>query len=145
MITNLNEFEIIIYAKTDSLPYKVKYYNNPTNDHIMGTFSDFLIAETGFPVKLNNQCFIQWLDTTLEDINFTLYANKVSDFLPYVIKVSSMLGIDITVNSLNSDEDTIEQYNVVSTGAYTNSIWHKSDMPQELLTIFGKDGYYEDE
>jgi len=142
---NLNAFEIIMYAKTDSLPYKVKYYNNLTNDPIMRTFSDFIIAEAGFPVKLNDQCFIQWLNTTLEDINFTLYANKVSDFLPYVITVSSMLGIDITVNSLNSNEDTIEQYNVFSTGDYTNSIWHKSDMPQELLPIFGKDGYYEDE
>lgn len=143
MINNLPEFEIIMYSDSDSLPYRIKNWGGK-DDSATRKFSNLLIVEAGFPLRLDDQCYIQWIETRPESISFTLFANKVSDLVKYVATVAKNLNVDITLNSLNFEEDTIEQYLISKVGNYTGSKWHKSDMPEDLLSMFGKDGYYED-
>lgn len=85
-----------------------------------------------------------WARYENEALNFNAYGKDAESIGKELASYAKILDMPCECYTLNSAETIVERFVIYATGNYLRNSWVGNDIPEDVLALFGKDGYYED-
>ena len=85
-----------------------------------------------------------WVRYEGDALNFNAYAKSAENIGKEIAIYAKILTMSCECYTLNGQEDIVERFTIDATGNYLRNSWRGADIPEEVLAMFGKDGWYED-
>jgi hypothetical protein len=84
-----------------------------------------------------------WVRYEGDALNFNAHAKNAENIGKEMAIYAKILTMPCECYTLNDQEDIVERFTIDATGNYLRNSWRGVDIPEDVLAMFGKDGWYE--